>query len=233
MKYDDDKFEQCAYVQPGFFQAGLSLLSENSWVLRSRNGRCTITLGCQQSVLRSLKFKYKLSFVQRSGNIAIEQIKKMPRMVMYAPGIDDVSFTVSLPVKGEYSFRTTVNVPDLGARYAECFEFRIHCDNPDSHCINLPREVKSLGVGYTHVARDFGLKHPSKSTPTINVQHGQTTRTLQIAKDRIDDVEFTSDVIGDDAHSCTFPVYYFNRRSRKQETPQCDENQVFNDSTKY
>ena len=206
IKYHDDKFEQCAYVQPGFFQAGLSLLSENSWVLLSRNGRCTITLGCQKSVLRSLRFKYRLSFVQSSGDIAEEQIQKMPRMVLYAPGIDDVSFTVSLPVRGEYSFSTTVNSPDLGTRYAECFEFRIHCDEPDSHCLNLPREVESLGVGYTHVARDFGLKHPSKTTPTINVQQGQATRTLQIAEDRIDDVEFTSDVIGDDTQSCTFLV---------------------------
>ncbi|WAR23194.1 hypothetical protein MAR_036863 [Mya arenaria] len=195
--FDEEKFEQCAYLQPGFFMADLTLLTEDRWVLQSKRGRCTITVGCEETILKGLQFKYKLAFILESGELTEENITAMPRMVVYAPGMDEVTFTISLPVKGEYKFSTFVTSSEM-ERYVECFVFRIYCDEPDMHCRSIPKVVEEIGVGYTHVAKEFGLKNPSKATPTINVQNGTSKRTLQIADDKIDELEFSSEFVGTD-----------------------------------
>ncbi|XP_052274424.1 uncharacterized protein LOC127874241 isoform X3 [Dreissena polymorpha] len=101
---------------------------------------------------------------------------------------------------------TSVITPDL-SRYWECFEFRIVCLEVDEHCRNIPTEVAKTGLGFTHEALNFGLKHPSQTTSTLEVEcadqvPGKTIDLnsihFRIAEDRINEVQFASDYIGDD-----------------------------------
>ncbi|KAH3849391.1 hypothetical protein DPMN_091791 [Dreissena polymorpha] len=203
---NENDFKKCAFLQPGFFVTGMTLLTVDACQMISDKGRCRITVGCPSTVLKDVKFKYKLSFIEGSGEINADTCMHLTRMVVYSPGMDEVSFTISLPVKGKYTFSTSVITPDL-SRYWECFEFRIVCLEVDEHCRNIPTEVAKTGLGFTHEALNFGLKHPSQTTSTLEVEcadqvPGKTIDLnsihFRIAEDRINEVQFASDYIGDD-----------------------------------
>lgn len=210
-----EDFENVAYLQPGFFLAQLLLLTENGCSVTSRKGMCSVTLGIPPGIIGELKFKYKLFFDEKTGDFSSTDPSKLPKMVMYAPGTEEVTFTMRLPVIGEYIFKTWVLVDEA---YTQCFEMRMICTEPFTGPCTLPVDPGETGLGYNPSARDYGLRYPSKTTPTVKVkpedvgkgkERKEQKLTFKIDDDRIDELEFSSDFVdasGDDSGMFDFPL---------------------------
>lgn len=183
------------YLLEGFFRARLSLYTEPKSVLTSRNGCCTITLGADQTVMKHLSFEYEFSFITTSGDISVVNPAYLPRLVLFANRMDRVDFTIRFPVKGEYLFQLSVKCE--GVFEASCLEARILCQESDPFCRKLPIDAKDHGFGFGHTAREFGLHHPSSTTSSLRVDDNREALfRCKIDSDVIDDVEFSSDVVG-------------------------------------
>ncbi|XP_052219553.1 uncharacterized protein LOC127836940 [Dreissena polymorpha] len=205
-------FASCALLLPEFYRSDMTLLSENACVLQSKRGRCVINIGCPSGSLKGVEFTYKLCLIVQKGkdDACAEHIQAFPRMVVFAPGMDGVTFTISLPVTGEYTFSTAIKTKTNDHnRNPECFKFKIICNEIDKYCRNIPQSVTEMGVGFTPVAKDFGLKHPSNIATTLvvkcdpdqllasDIEVEPESVIFRVAEDRINEVEFTSEFLDD------------------------------------
>ncbi|KAH3749749.1 uncharacterized protein LOC127847201 [Dreissena polymorpha] len=215
----EEEFASCALMFPAFFQSRMSLLSENACVLMSHKGRCVIHIACPS--VKGLKFKYKLKFLKDTGEIGSLNLRALSRMVVFSPGIDDVTFTISLPMLGHYLFSTSA-LSDDHNRNPECFKFKIICNEIDAHCRNIPQSVTEMGVGFTYVAKEFGLKQPTNASAILKVYYDSDQESasdevieseavrFRVAEDRINEVEFTSDFL-DDVENIGFSEVNLNK----------------------
>lgn len=191
-----DDFLYGPYLSEGFFRARMSLYTEPRSVLISTHGRCTITLGADQTVMKNLSFGYELSFLKGTGDISTVNPSDLSRLVLFANKIDSVDFTIRFPVKGEYLFQINVNCDGLFEGL--CLEARIVCPEADPGCRKLPIDAKQRGFGFGHSAKEFGLHHPSSTTSSLQVDGArEALLKCKIDSDVINDVEFSSDVVGD------------------------------------
>ncbi|XP_045158893.2 kyphoscoliosis peptidase-like [Mercenaria mercenaria] len=193
------------FLSPNFFTAKLQLLSEQTCVLHTKNGRCTVTFGADKSNARFISMSYKLSLRKGTGNLTGVDVQDLPLLVMYAPSIDTFSFNIRFPVAAEYIFKTFVTAPGIdGDGYQICSVFRIICSEPDPNCKNLPLDVGSIGYGFGYKAVDFGLKSPSITQTNVVVKCSENDDvlmkelTFQIEDDKIDEIEFSSDIVGEE-----------------------------------
>lgn len=194
------------YLQSAFFGARLQLLSDPSCVLYTKDGRCTVTFGSYTVDARYISMSYSLSMKTGTGDLKGIDVQDLPLLVRYAPGISTFSFNIRCPVSGTYIFETYVFCP--GVESTSCTESTIICTEPDPDYKKLPMDAGNIGFGYGYTAIDMGLKNPSISQPTITVRCANDASekdhvdmkefTFQIEDDKVDEIEFASDVVGDE-----------------------------------
>lgn len=208
------EFESMSFTYLGYHILGLQFLSETSSILHSKNGRCSISLKADPIVMRSKSFSYTLSFLEDSGDISGLNKDDLPLLVRYAPGIDTFSFNIRFPVSGHYVFEVVAK--DIDEEYSTClcFDFVIICDEADPQCRKLPIDAGIVGYGYGHTARDAGLKNPSKTNSTMNVNIQSdadvlpSVLTFQIEDDQIDTFDYGSKLVGAESGQCSFSVLF-------------------------
>lgn len=210
------EFELMPFTYLGYHILGLQFLSETSSILHSKNGRCSISLTADPIVMRSKCFSYTLSFLEGSGDISGLKKDDLPLLVRYAPGIDTFSFNIRFPISGHYVFEVMAKDIDEECRTCQCFDFIIICHEADPQCRKLPIDAGIVGYGYGHTARDVGLKNPSKTSPTMNVNIQTdadalpSVLTFQVEDDQIDTFDYDSKLVGADSGQCNFLHFFHN-----------------------
>jgi hypothetical protein len=150
---------------------------------------------------------YRLSLRKGTADLKKINAQDLPLLVVYSPVFDTFSFNIRLPVAGEYIFETFVSTHDTSTDedfYYMCAIFKILCLEPDPYCKKLPLDVGTTGYGFGYIAADFGLKNPSTYLPSVPIECTQkggdiSELTFQIDSDRVDEVEFYSEIVGDNA----------------------------------
>ncbi|XP_045158899.2 kyphoscoliosis peptidase-like [Mercenaria mercenaria] len=195
------QFFSIPFLQQGYYEAGLELLSEYSCSLSSTKGVCIITFS-DKHVARNLEFSYTLTL--KSGDISGVRWDDLSQLVMFIPEVDMYTFKINLPVKGMYLFEIMVIADDIVTN-ASCADFKITCTEACTNCRKVPFNVGIEGFGYGNEAKKAGLKHPSEKTPVLvlnspELEVGSDCEDeiidFQIDSDRVNEVEFTSDIIG-------------------------------------
>jgi hypothetical protein len=194
-------FFSLPFLQQGYYEAGLELLSERSCSLNSTKGVCIITFAADKNSSKNMEFNYTLSVVE--GDISSVNWSDLSQLVIFIPELDMYTFRISLPVAGTYLFEIMVIADDIVTN-AACADFKITCTESCKKCRKVPFNVGIEGFGYGHEAQRAGLKHPSETTPVLVLKSPEDvvgsdcedeSIDFQIDSDRIDEVEFSSDII--------------------------------------
>lgn len=198
-----DEFLCLPYLQQGYFEAGLQLLTDYSCTLHSVNGQCIITFAVDKSTATYIELSYSLSLL--SGDKSKVNWGDLCQLVMCIPTVDMYTFKVSLPVEGTYSFEVTVLADDIVTN-ASCADFRIECTEACKKCRKVPLNVGIEGFGYGNEAKQAGLKNPSENTAVVVIIPSEEVvgsdcedqiLDFQIDSDIMGEVEFSSDIISD------------------------------------
>lgn len=197
-----DAFLALPYLYQEFFTARLQLLSEHSGILYSKEGKCTISFGANKTVAKYIKMSYRLSLRIDTGDLSGIDAADLPLLVIYAPSIDTFSFNIRFPVAADYIFEVYASSSDTkedGLSLSSMF--KIVCTDPDPNCKKLPLHTGTTGYGFGYTAINFGLKNPSTSLPIVPIECSNNDSdvpelTFQIDSDKIDEVEFSSHIVG-------------------------------------
>lgn len=104
---------------------------------------------------------------------------------------------------GEYIFRTSVRISE-NYSYQQCFDVRIVCTEPATGNIVLPADPGKTGFGYNRKAKKYGLFHPSKTAPTVNVKHengSDEVLSFKVEEDRVNELEFSSEFVENESEN--------------------------------
>ncbi|XP_045211204.2 hillarin-like [Mercenaria mercenaria] len=197
LKTSED-IKSMTFAHEEYHNLGLQFLTERASKVYAKDGRCTISLKVDSTVLRNKRFPYVLSLIEGTGDISGIDPMDLPLLVRYAPGIDTLSFNIRFPVSGEYVFEVSVTELDNDDIRCGCFDVVIVCNEADPNCRKLPIDAGIVGFGYGHTAKEAGLKNPSKADPSVYVSPATdddpTVLTFQIEGDHIDEIEYGSDI---------------------------------------
>ncbi|WAR23197.1 HIL-like protein [Mya arenaria] len=143
----------------GYFTYGLTLISEKSCNIKSKNGMCCISLLADKKFSGRLDFAYELTLLSSNANNLIT--KQLRRLVMsQVKNTDTFVFEIRLPAVGVYFFKLSVGLFDSKSSKQNCLQFRITCDKAVENCKLCP-EDGGLGVfGFGPEAEDAGLRSP-------------------------------------------------------------------------
>ena len=198
-----EDFFSLPFLQQGYYEAGLELLSERSCTLKATKGVCIITFSADKKSSKNMEFNYTLSIVD--GDLSAIKWNDLCQLVIFIPEIDMYTFRISLPVEGTYLFEIMVLADDIVTN-AACADFKIICTESCKNCRKVPFNVGIEGFGYGYEAKKAGLKQPSETSPVVvlrspdeivgsDCEDDDEAVNFQIDSDRIDEVEYTSDII--------------------------------------
>ncbi|WAR26376.1 KY-like protein [Mya arenaria] len=195
-------FELALTPDPQLFILGLEVVSGKKCIYESTNGRCWIDIMGDPSTLKEVNFKHQLSFVSGTGDLTGVNPADLPQLVMKTQTPDTVSLEVRLPVTGEYMLKIFARLIN-DAELKNCFEIRIRCNEADPACRKLPIDAGDMGFGFSTTASECGLSHPSQNYATLKCEYSDSlekkeTLKFKVDPDRIDEVEFSSEIVGSD-----------------------------------
>lgn len=198
-----DDFLALPYLQQGYFEAGLKLLSAFSCTLGASNGVCIISFAANKMAAKNLEFSYNLILLD--GDRSKVKSADLCQLVMFIPSEDMYSFKISLPVEGIYSFEIMIIADDVVTN-ASCADFRIDCKEACKNCRKVPLDVGIEGFGFGNEAKHVGLKYPSQKIPVVVLKSpeeqvgsdcDEEIMDFHIDSDRVNEVEFSSDIVGE------------------------------------
>lgn len=152
-----DEFTSVPDLRQGFYDMKLSLMSDQSCILHSTNGKCFVSILVDKDMICRLDFSYEL-VLEGTSDKGLD-VNDMQQLVLPQINVKNrtFKFEVRLPVVGVYWFRLAVGFLDQEDKKMNCCGFKIICKQASENCQKFPT-CQGLDVyGHGPKAVDAGL----------------------------------------------------------------------------
>ncbi|XP_052100559.1 lim and transglutaminase domain protein ltd-1-like [Mytilus californianus] len=173
-----DKFLDQAYLLPPFWALGLTLLTENSCLLKSAGNAVTITLQGPKATANELNMDYELLLKDEGTNQKDEnemlEPNKIPRLVAKIRNGSEWNFNIQFPVEGIYKI-VIYGAPEKRSMHRLC-EFQIKCTARTQNCRLTPFNPGLIGFGPGLTSERAGLLLPSHRNGLVTTDKNKPTK---------------------------------------------------------
>ena len=170
-----DAFTKLPYLLPPFHSIGLTLVTENSCVLKTVNGFCRIEFKAKSGTAHMINLTYEL-FKKEDTNAATRT--NLTRMVFNSRANENFVYELRFPETGKYKL-VIYGGPYRSPGLHLC-EFLIVCEKGATNVPLLPLACDKFGWGPGPAAIEAGLIMPSKPSGMIPIDKNDKKLSTEI-----------------------------------------------------
>lgn len=172
-----EEFLELPVIKSEFFQLGLNIITEHSYLLYSEEGRVRIDITSPLNVADEVYLWYDVTVISTIGKLTPE-VKKLTehdnlqKLVAMIKQNGNWMFQVTLPAEGRY--KMTIYGSLDGEEFGTLLKFQLQCDQRHEKSSMLPYDPKEVGFGPGLAAKRAGLLLPSYTNGFYHVAHTDT-----------------------------------------------------------